>query len=75
MNSEAGQITSPKMGGITDSTKRYGFWQKSLTNRSGVFSKCKILTCKIWNLGTRFFAKNKKKTREKSNYGRHPVVS
>jgi hypothetical protein len=26
-----------KMGGITDSTKRYGFWKKSLTNQSGVF--------------------------------------
>jgi hypothetical protein len=26
-----------KMGGITDSTKRYGFWKKSLTNRPGVF--------------------------------------
>jgi hypothetical protein len=26
-----------KMGGITDSTKRYGFWKKSLTNWSGVF--------------------------------------
>jgi hypothetical protein len=26
-----------KMGGITDSTKRYGYWKKSSTNRSGVF--------------------------------------
>ncbi len=25
-----------KMGGITDSTKRCGFWKKSLTNWSGV---------------------------------------
>ncbi len=26
-----------KMGGISDSTKRYGFWKKSSMNRSGVF--------------------------------------
>jgi hypothetical protein len=26
-----------KMGGITDSTKRYGFWKMSLTNWSSVF--------------------------------------
>ncbi len=26
-----------KRGGITDSTKRYGFWKKSSMNRSGVF--------------------------------------
>jgi hypothetical protein len=26
-----------KMGGMTDSTKRYGFRKKSSTNRSGVF--------------------------------------
>ncbi len=26
-----------KIGGITDSTKRYGFWKKILTNQSGVF--------------------------------------
>ena len=26
-----------KMGGITDSTRRYGFWKKSPTNWSGVF--------------------------------------
>jgi hypothetical protein len=26
-----------KMGGITDSTKRYGFWKKSSINWSGVF--------------------------------------
>jgi hypothetical protein len=26
-----------KMGGFTDSTKRYGFWKKSWTNWSGVF--------------------------------------
>jgi hypothetical protein len=26
-----------KMGGITDSTKRYGFWKKFSTNWSGVF--------------------------------------
>jgi hypothetical protein len=25
------------MGGITDSTKRYGFWKKSSMNWSGVF--------------------------------------
>ncbi len=34
-----------KMGGITDSTKRYCFWKKSSTNWSGVFYNTVVALC------------------------------